>query len=509
MQGVDAVPHSAKDTPFTAYGRNGDTILGSYTYLGDMRYDEDWFKIHDSPFWDPVKFMSEREPKLNRDHLKPTYTELDLTSVKREGRAPAERTVEDNLTHILKKWFPDRHAGVAMIGTADGRRETLLNVGNRTERKMTAFGTAVQFIVQIANKHGVNPYKLPRPKPGKYTGIGDYLRWHAKDWGMDKATEFVGRTSKSVRSWFRNDKPGSILAILSGSQGNPIEVESMTYKLADARSFFDASPKTSKTARPANLKDWAIIFTQGAIPGNTKYQQELIRRIAARGATVLEAFGDGMRVHNPGPLREKILADLKEQGQAHTVEQGTGAISVPGLTIHASGHGRKEDFRLWLNKLQSKLYGGHHTDDPETVLTAYDTIKAEGKTHPGQLFKNQEQVQITTDSALVIGRILPSIVMTRVDREDGKQYDPLLRATRIVVDDDRSPHNDLGLRGSIGGVFETAFGAEDAEETARRNAKAIDVKVPDTRSEDSHPKPMRHSRGPVPLAAPPWPGARH
>ena len=149
--GADAVPHSAKDTPFIAYGRNGKTILGSYMYLGDMRYDEEWFDFHDSAFWDPVGLMLKHDDSLDPDHLVPTYTEIDGTSVKQEGSAPRESQVEANLTHIINNWFTDKAIGVSMIGTNDGRRETLLRVGNSTGRRMTSFGSAVEKIFAIGN----------------------------------------------------------------------------------------------------------------------------------------------------------------------------------------------------------------------------------------------------------------------------------------------------------------------------------------------------------------------
>jgi mRNA degradation ribonuclease J1/J2 len=500
LYGADAVPHSARCTPFTVYGRNGDDILGSYTYLGDMRYEDEWFALHDSPFWNPVKFMSEREPKLNKDHLLPTYSEIDLTSVKREGRSPAERQVEDNLTHVLKNWLQDRHVGVPMIGTADGRRETLLRVANRAERKMTAFGAAVEFIFRIANKHGVNPYRLDRPEEGKYTGLRDYLTWHAEQLGI-KATTFKSRTSKTVKEWFKNDPPGTILAVMSGSQGNPIEFESMTYKLADRRSFFDANPKHSKTALPADLKDWAIVFTQGAIPGNSAYQRKLIGKLADRGMTVLEAFGDNIRVHNPSPqMKERILNDLKTLGREAEIE-ADGALLIADMPIHASGHGRRGDMRLWLNKLQSKLYGGHHTDDPETVLTAYDTIEQEGKKHPGKIFQNYERVQIANDGAFVIGRVQPSVIMTRELAEDGKHYNKRLEATRMMAFDDRSPHNDLGLRGKTNGAFEIHFGVEDAESVKRHTKQ---TQKPDNDDRELETKPFRFGRGLARIPTPPW-----
>lgn len=503
--GVNAVPHSAKGTPFIVYGRSGDTILGSYMYLGDIRYDPEWLKLHPSLFWDPAALMQKHDPTLEADALIPTYAELDATSIKREGRSASEQQVEDHLTRILSQWFHDRHAGIAIIGTNDGRRESLLRIGNRAERKMTAFGAAVEFLFRIANKHGVNTYRTSGPAAGSYTGIEDYLEWHAAQNDLEP-TQYVGRDSKTVKSWFENDEPGSIMAILSGSQGNPIEFEAMTYKLADRRSLWDADPSTIKTARPVNLKDWVLIFSQGAIPGNAKYQRELIRKLADRGASVLESYDDHLRIHNPGLLKNRIIKDLARSGQSAWLE-ADGALLVENMPIHASGHGRKADMAQWIKRLNSKFFGLYHTDDRESVMAGYELIEECGKRHPGGIFENSVEVEITQHDVKAIGRIVPSIILSRTMAEPGKHFNQTIEATRVVSIDEKSPHHELGQRGTVGGSFETHFGMEDPEDIKRRektggSAQAVFAAAA---AQDVCAKPPRVYRGLKAIVAPPWP----
>lgn len=504
--GVDAVPHSAKDTPFIAYGRMGQKILGSYMYLGDMRYDEDWFADHDSAFWNPVQLMLDHDPGLKAEAAKliPTYTEQDGTSTKRYGRGAREREVEDNLVGLITHCLSDMDIGIPMIGTNDGRRETGLRVANRTGRNVTAFGSAVEKIFEIANKWGVNPYRCPRPEQGKYTGIADYLKWHAEQEGIDVPAQFAGRTSQTVAKWFESKRRGKILAFLSGSQGNEVERESVTYKLSEGLSYFDADPKTSRTARPADMRKWAIIVSQGAIPGNQTHQRKMIRKLAARGAIVFESFDDNIRVYNAGRIRDKLVTYMKARGIDAIVEADT--LVFQKFSIHASGHGRNGDFRLWLHKLQAKFYGVHHTDDMESVQVAYETIEEEGKQHPGRIFENAEEIDIGTDSVRPIGRTHSSVILTREISEEGKHYNKRLEAVRVINYDDRSLHNDLGLRASAKGVFETHFGVEDVNDLRRREGASndgVDDESP-VRSAFCHAKPRRLHARPV-LQTPPWP----
>lgn len=556
LYGVDAVPHSAKDTPFTVYARMGNQILGSYQYLGDAKYDENWFDIHDSKYWDHTTMMKKHCPeahaymveqnrkdptlpkkakkylqglyKYNKHtnpnakritqkliqktvdewHFIPTYAELDATSMNREGRGANEQDVEDNLTHILTNWLQDRHVGVGRIGTADGRRETELCAANRSERKVTAMGAAIELHYRIANKHGVNPYLVERPKEGKYTGIHDYLKWHAKENDL-KPTDFKGRTSDAVKSWFEYDKPGSIMAIMSGSQGNDVEFESMLYKLADGRSYLDADPKTSSTARPANLKNWAIIMSQSAIPGNGKDQKRLIKKLAARGMTVIEAFDDNLRVHNPGKLKQRIIDDLiatgrLQPGREKDIIEADGSILVQDMSIHASGHGRKEDNRLWIrNKIIAKNIGLHHTDSWEAIQAGYDLIEEEGRAHPGNIFENAVETEVSLEDVKEIGRKNSSIIMTKEVSEPGKQYNKHMEAS-LIINDNYAPHHDLGLSGQTGGAREVTFGAEDEEAVRKREAKNV-ISVEFNYSKAAHSKPGRPYQGMKPQEDQPLP----
>lgn len=490
--GVDAVPHSAKDTPFIAYARNGKCILGSYMYLGDMRYDEDWFDVHNSLFWNPVELMTRHDLSLSKQSgsLIPTYTEQDGTSVKRMGRSPRESQIVNNCVFLLNECFFDKHVAVPIIGTNDGRRESGLQIANLTGRKVTALGSAVEKIFAIGNKHGINPYKCQRPENGKYTGIKDYLSWHAEQNDISP-TVYAGRTSDTVKGWFKNDKPGTIIAFLSGSQGTDIEKDSVTYKLSEGTSYFDADPETSATALPADMRDWVVLLSQSAIPGNKENQHKMVLRLAKRGACVLEPIDDGVCIHNAGNMSSRIKEKFLEHGRLVESERNT--LVIRQFPIHASGHGRNGDFCLWLKKLQAKYFGLHHTDDMESVQVAYDTIEKEGKKHPGRVFHNAEEIEIGLDSVRIIGKTHTSLILTREIAEEGKHYNKRLEAERVVVLDDRSPFYDAGLRGSANGVFKTEFGVEDIEDMRKAENRSKFGKVVPifARSSQCEAKPPR------------------
>jgi hypothetical protein len=96
-------------------------------------------------------------------------------------------------------------------------------------------------------------------------------------------------------------------------------------------------------------------------------------------------------------------------------------------------------------------------------------------------------------------------VLTKEIAEEGKHYNKRMEALRVINFDSRSPHNDLGLRGSTQGVFETGFGVQDIEEVRKRNRSANDDKlsVSLVRSDDCKAKDKRIHKRPV-YIAPEW-----
>lgn len=529
--GVDAVPHSAKDTPFIAYGRNGNDILGSVMYMGDMRYDEEFFENHDCKFWDPVELMLQHNPDLNSEHCIPTYVELDGTSMKHEGKSARETELRENLSALINHCSEGRDVGIAIIGTNDGRRESLLDVATRTQRNITAFGSAVEKLFGIANKWGVNPYKIERPQSAKtilsqidkgispymiptpatstYTGIADFLNYCAVKLNLP-AVEHASRTSNKVKNWFNSKERGKFMAVLSGSQGHPIEFESMTYKMAEGRSYFDADANHSKTARPADLKGMDLYFSQGAIPGNAKYQNALIKRLAGRGATVYQAIGDDIRIHNPNKQKDKILdffvqKNLLRADQIKDAIETDGSIYIKNYSIHPSGHGKKEDARLWLrHKLKARYFGLHHTDDRACERAAYDLFEDEGLQHIGGMFENGEIVEITNDNIKAIGNTTPSVVMTKEEFEDGKPYNKQMKAVRYFNYDDRATHHKIGLRGTIGGIHEVTFGVVATEDLRRQQATRAKKNEKDSAPLKTKPIDERLYRSPNKIVAPDW-----
>jgi hypothetical protein len=136
-------------------------------------------------------------------------------------------------------------------------------------------------------------------------------------------------------------------------------------------------------------------------------------------------------------------------------------------------------------------------------MAGYDTMEEEGKQHPGNIFENGVEVEITRNSVKPIGRIMNSVILTRERAEEGKHYNKILDAIRVPNFDDRSPHHELGLRGSVGGVTELHFGTRDMEEIRKKEFK-VNKRDISKRSGKIVPIPKRLYRGIEPVEAPDW-----
>jgi mRNA degradation ribonuclease J1/J2 len=178
----NATPHSARATPFIVHGHYKGQWLGSYLNHGDARYgrhnaddytgkkpdvdhlNKEFFTQSNQHFLDEMQRLAAQnqmpQEVMDRFDKKiaergPTYFDMDVTSIQKDGWGPTEAEVEDNLCEI-SDWFKDKGMALAMISTNDNRYETSLRVGTRTHRDITEYGSNLQKTATTMNVLGVN-----------------------------------------------------------------------------------------------------------------------------------------------------------------------------------------------------------------------------------------------------------------------------------------------------------------------------------------------------------------
>ncbi|MFM9889358.1 MAG: hypothetical protein ACKVOE_01750 [Rickettsiales bacterium] len=197
----NATPHSARTTPFFVHGHYEGKWLGSYLNHGDARFgrhnaddyvgrevdadhlDKKFFTESNQRFLDEMQRLAKKnqlaqevadrfDPEIAKRG--PTYFDMDITSIMKNGWGPTEPEVEDNLCEI-SDWFKDKGMFLAMISTNDNRYETALRVGTRVHRDVTEFGTNLQKTATTMNVGGVNDLRI---EPEIRNNILPYLDWY-------------------------------------------------------------------------------------------------------------------------------------------------------------------------------------------------------------------------------------------------------------------------------------------------------------------------------------------
>ena len=95
-----------------------------------------------------------------------------------------------------------------------------------------------------------------------------------------------------------------------------------------------------------DLKNFIVLYAQGAIPGNEDKQLDQIRRTAFENDVMIGvSVHDGTRFYNlKEPYLSRIKADLDNRGEKYTTEHNCG-LFVNGFSLYPPGHGWKEDWR--------------------------------------------------------------------------------------------------------------------------------------------------------------------
>ena len=475
----NATPHSARCTPFIVHGHYEGKWIGSYLNPGDSRFGRHNGEGYDGTPVDGDPLNKEFFTGSNRRLLeeinkpeavykldekiadrRPTYFDLDTTSISRQGWAPTEAEVEKNLTEV-SDWFSDKGMLLSMISTNDNRFETALRAATRTDRDLTIFGSNLEKTATTANVLGVNDL---RHEPGPRNNNQLYLDWYfkqqveqklekleAKKQGatdkelrkverhiqmqqarLEAFEKLAARPHKFIRYQTRNQmeaaledlygkkltlgsvqvsrtsktssaimagEDGRRLVMLTGTQGTHVEVDAALTALSEGRSLMDGSPNNSHTARPVKPENNVVVISQTAIPGNEEKQNELVRKLASRGFAVIQATHDGFKIHNLDEARrELIIKRLKKLGKGYQ-KATDGSLSVFGMALHAGGHGHKEDCRAWVKMVNADVTAPQHTADEEVPERLGELCRDEGCRYMDRVVPNFEAVSIRANES--------------------------------------------------------------------------------------------------------------
>jgi len=297
---------------------------------------------------------------------------------------------------------------------------------------------------------------------------------------MKLGSIFVGRDSQTFKSMVANEK-GRVRACVTGTQGTENEQEAATFKHFSGRGIFHANPKNRKTAVPLKPGDYFWTIAQGAIPGNESDRHDLEMLGAELGLPLYSAINDGFISYNC-PDDDKLKTIIAEQGSFSDYD-GNGHLMISNMPIYPSGHGHKDDALAFLDLIKPEMAYLVHSDDPETHLEFFETMREIGIKTPEESIKNSYyyshimgnkpgDVHIDT-----LARTYPSLILLREVRPWNQYYGGYtLTQTATAIDGEGGVVSDALLAGEnidpdSPSIIFSHFSAIDRQEEDRATKK--------------------------------------
>lgn len=252
----------------------------------------------------------------------------------------------------------------------------------------------------------------------------------------------ITRNTLTSRLMFE-DNPQNMFVAITGTQGNEVEVEAQLMKYLEGRSLLNQNATYRHTVRPfPEGMNPVIIISQPVIPGNEEGRRKILRMATEeQKMVVFNATHDGYEIHNfdklPTHVQQKIKSDLAVDNVAYDIKsRGNILVVAGGMPIGYRGHGREEDIKSWMKRVNADINTAQHIPDPEAAARIRILASSLGqKSHP--LIEDFEIMNInrfrkTGEPLKVKGRIPAGIVLIRTDARYQKPYRQIIHKQRIV-----------------------------------------------------------------------------
>lgn len=250
----------------------------------------------------------------------------------------------------------------------------------------------------------------------------------------------ITRNTLTSRLMFM-DNPQNMFVAITGTQGNEVETEAQLMKYLEGRSLLNQNATYRHTVRPfPEGVNPVIIVSQPVIPGNEQGRAKIIRMAAEEQKLVIfNATHDGYEIHNfdkiPKETQQRIKSDLAAGNISYDLRaRGNMLVVAGGMPIGYRGHGREEDIKSWMKRVNAEINTAQHVPDPEAAHKI-ETIGGSLKQGSHPLIEDFEIVDIDRfrkEMLKVVGRIPAGIVLIRTDSRYQKPYRQTIHKQRII-----------------------------------------------------------------------------
>ncbi len=263
-------------------------------------------------------------------------------------------------------------------------------------------------------------------------------------------------TSTSARMF--EEHPENLFVMITGSQGNEVEVEAQLNKILENRALLHGiDPEVRSSARPINKQDTFLFITQSVIPTNEKARNMLVNRaVKEHGFVTFNSTHTGFELYNYHHMKperlEQIESTLLKKDPLYEKKPRQHVIIAPSMSIGYKGHGRGGDVEPWMTRVRAEINASQHVNNTEAVRVI-QTIAKSLKQGTIDLVEDGEVVEIdrfSEERAIRRGKVPRGIVLLRNDQPYQKPFKQIMHreAIKVLEPEGSATHLDPLLAGA-------------------------------------------------------------
>lgn len=250
----------------------------------------------------------------------------------------------------------------------------------------------------------------------------------------------ITRNTNTSASMFEKH-PENLYVVLTGSQGNEVEVEAQLNKILENRALLHGiDPEYRHTARPIDKQNTVLFNTQSVIPTNEKARNMLINRaVKEHGFVTFNATHTGFELYNYHHMKpervEWIEQTLQAKDPLYEKKDLRHMIIAPTMAIGYKGHGRGGDLEPWMNRVKAEINASQHVNNTEAARII-ETVAKSLKQGTIELVQDGEIVEIdrfSDEKATVKGKVPRGIVLLRNDHPYQKPFKQIMHRESVKV----------------------------------------------------------------------------
>ncbi|MCD8570567.1 MAG: hypothetical protein LRY76_03395 [Alphaproteobacteria bacterium] len=256
---------------------------------------------------------------------------------------------------------------------------------------------------------------------------------------LDLGGIIITRDAKTSAMMFA-DHPGSMMEVITGTQGTEIEEEAQLRKILENRGLLRGqNPIYRSTARPIDVKRSVLVIGTPAIPGNQEARSKLVADAVKAGLIVFDTTHDGFEIHNFSKIPKAIQDEIKKMARALKLSDKpspvhNGMMIFPNKPAGYRGHGRHLDLQDSMKIVNAEVSSAQHLSNAEASdkleIIAQSCAQESRRTIDDHMICEIDRHAV--DKVSEVGRIPSAIDILRFESPYQKPFGGVIHRESVV-----------------------------------------------------------------------------